>query len=337
MRLLNFLLILTIQINGTRAMTVMNVIKSVIDGIMDDDLSTSTPTNYPSLRTTDPTKIIPEDELEMFPTFDTELETNSPTSTPSKEPFATSSPTRVVTESQAPKPIFSPTVPPTMEPTNPPTLPPTMEATEPPTLEPTIEPTMEPTNPPTSPPTMEPTDPPTLEPTDKPTTASPTIASYKCSQEVQQYQLKMFWEKGIEWQESKKERAWCAECEDDCDNGDYIKIRECDDRDKDQDWLFYDCTVRPKRNPNLCFTAGESRNLVGRIRLRPCDDDEDLRQKFRLYDPDDRREKFQFKILEPGYEDICLTQEHHPRDKEDLRFYDCRVAYKNDRGVYDGK
>ena len=84
---------------------------------------------------------------------------------------------------------------------------------------------------------------------------------------------------------------------DDCDNGDYIKIRECDDRDKDQDWLFYDCTVRPKRNPNLCFTAGESRNLVGRIRLRPCDDDEDLRQKFRLYDPDDRREKFQFKIL----------------------------------------
>ena len=54
-----------------------------------------------------------------------------------------------------------------------------------------------------------------------------------------------------------------------------------------------------------------------------------------MYDPEDAREKFQFKILQPGYEDICLTQQHHPTDKEELRFYDCRTALKNDRGVYD--
>jgi len=54
-----------------------------------------------------------------------------------------------------------------------------------------------------------------------------------------------------------------------------------------------------------------------------------------MYDPDDRREKFQFKILQPGYEDICLTQQHHPTEEEQLKFYDCRVALRNDRGVND--
>ena len=92
--------------------------------------------------------------------------------------------------------------------------------------------------------------------------------------------------------------------------------------------------MRPRRNPNLCFTAGDRKDLVGRISLRRCTVD-NIRQKFRLYDPDDRKEKFQFKILKPGFEDICLTQEHHPRDEEPLRFYNCRVALKNDPGVYD--
>ena len=54
-----------------------------------------------------------------------------------------------------------------------------------------------------------------------------------------------------------------------------------------------------------------------------------------MYDPEDAREKFQFKILQPGYEDICLTQEHHPRKYEELRFEDCRVASGNDRDVHD--
>merc|ERR1712151_637961 len=165
-------------------------------------------------------------------------------------------------------------------------------------------------------------------------TSSPTIETHRCSLEVKEYQLKLFWEKGMEWQETKKERAWCAECEDDCDSGEYIRIKECDDNDRDQSFLFYDCTVRPKRNPGLCFTAANTRDLTGRIQLRNCDGD-NFRQKFRMYDPDDRREKFQFKILQPGYEDICLTQQHHPTKEEQLKFYDCRIALRNDPGVND--
>jgi len=85
------------------------------------------------------------------------------------------------------------------------------------------------------------------------------------------------------------------------------------------------------------LTAGADtyrENLVGKVNLRPCTAD-NIQQIFRLNDPNDPYEKFKFKILQPGYEDICLTQEHHPRDKEKLRFWDCKEALENDRGVYD--
>jgi len=329
MRLLYYFLLFTTQITGAHGLKLMDIIKSVIDSVTEDP-PTSMPTNYPSLRaTTEPPTSISEVKITELPAVNTVSKTKSPTSTPSKEPITlqTNSPTKVASTF----PSSSPTEKPTSIPTNYPFLLPTST----PTLPPTLPPTLSQTNLPTLSPTMKPTNFPTGKPTDKPTTANPTIETHKCSQTMEKYQLKMFWEKGMEWQESKKEKAWCAECEDNCGNGDYVKIRECDDRDKDQEWLFSDCKVRPRRNPDVCFTAGDSKNLVGRIRLRPCSDDEDLRQQFRLYDSDDKREKFQFKILKSGYEDICLTQEHHPRDKEDLRFYDCRVAYKNDRGVYD--
>merc|ERR1712232_133136 len=141
---------------------------------------------------------------------------------------------------------------------------------------------------------------------------------------------------GMEWQDEKKERAWCAECDDDCDEGEDVRIRECDDKEKEQEWIFYDCTVRPKRNLSVCFTAGASRrDLSGKIELRRCDSRYADVQKFRLFDPDNRNEKFQFKLLKSGYSHLCLSQEHHPRDKEELRFYSCRTALENDPGVND--
>jgi len=42
------------------------------------------------------------------------------------------------------------------------------------------------------------------------------------------YQIKMYWERGMAWQETYKEWQWCAECEeDDCPSGGYavIKVR----------------------------------------------------------------------------------------------------------------
>merc|ERR1719396_137225 len=140
-----------------------------------------------------------------------------------------------------------------------------------------------------------------------------------CNWDKKIFQLKMFWEKGMEWQNSRKEKAWCAECYDDCDKEENVRIRECDDNDEKQQWIFYRCTVRPKRNQRLCITAGETRRKSdkGKIELHTCNPEK----------------KIQF--FNRGKEDLCLTQEHHPRDKERLRFTDCKRAKDNDPGVYD--
>lgn len=58
-------------------------------------------------------------------------------------------------------------------------------------------------------------------------------------------------------------------------------------------------------------------------------------QKFRFFDRDDRREKFQLKLMTKGYEHICLSNQHHPSREEPLELYTCRTAAENDPGVND--
>merc|ERR1712151_1158924 len=60
------------------------------------------------------------------------------------------------------------------------------------------------------------------------------------SQDV--FQMKLYWEKGTEWQGSKREKAWCAECEDDCDSGEQVRIKEYDEDEKEQFWIFDKCS-----------------------------------------------------------------------------------------------
>merc|ERR1719291_1195469 len=152
-----------------------------------------------------------------------------------------------------------------------------------------------------------------------------------CNWDKKIFQLKMFWEEGMEWQEDPKEKAWCA-----CDEGEKVHIKECDKDDRKQQWYFYKCTVRPRRNQRLCITAGETRSGSdrGSIELHTCNPKKKI-QYFETFDPGDESKKFQFKFFKPGKEDLCLTQEHHPFDEELLRFVDCKKAEENDKGVYD--
>jgi len=157
-----------------------------------------------------------------------------------------------------------------------------------------------------------------------------------CNWDEQIFQLKMFWEDGMEWQQSSSERGWCAERYD-CEEKAEVYIRECDEDDDKQQWIFGKCTVRPVCDPKLCITAGvaKSDSQRGDIQLRTCDpDDNDEIQYFVTFDPKDVSDKFQFKFFDKR-DDLCLTQEHHPKDWESLRFEYCKVAEENDRGVYD--
>lgn len=86
----------------------------------------------------------------------------------------------------------------------------------------------------------------------------------------------------------------------------------------------------------MCFAAGQSRkDLKGKIELKDCNEKHKKAQQFRTYDPADVKDKFQFKILKSGNSDMCLSQDHHPRDKEELRFFSCSRAKANDKGKCD--
>jgi len=151
------------------------------------------------------------------------------------------------------------------------------------------------------------------------------------------FQMKMFWKKGTEWQGSKREKAWCVQCENKCKSGEILRLKQCDEDDKEQWWIFEDCMVKSMLNPDVCITTGEDKEKSGhegKIELKKCRSKYKKHQRFRSYDPDDVFEKFNFKILSDRKTDdrMCLSSEHHPRSGESLRFFSCKKAYLNDGG-----
>ena len=120
---------------------------------------------------------------------------------------------------------------------------------------------------------------------------------------------------------------------------------ECDEGTSKQRWIFYECTIRPQRDTDLCMTVIDPDTRPhsdchlcdwGGIFLKTCKSSRDDVQKFRFFDPDgDRDEKFRIKLLKKGYEHICLTSQHHPSNEEDLQMFTCKTAEENDPGVND--
>lgn len=153
------------------------------------------------------------------------------------------------------------------------------------------------------------------------------------------YQIKMYWERGMAWQESYREMSWCAECEDDdCTSGSYVVIKECNDRKPDQKWIFEDSRIKPYINPDVCLTAYMNGDPEARTMLRTCYEPREAFQKFYLYYSSNvfaLADKFQIKTNLYDRDDLCISTEHHPSKGEKLKFMSCTVAQRNDYGVYD--
>merc|ERR1740121_2151160 len=99
-----------------------------------------------------------------------------------------------------------------------------------------------------------------------------------------------------------------------------------------QKWVFDSSgRVSPLLNRDLCFSLDISDRL--KVKLYECNEGKNEYQMFSMFDIDDIRKKFQFHPK--TNETMCLTQEHHPREDETLRFTSCEDAYENDKGVYD--
>lgn len=156
------------------------------------------------------------------------------------------------------------------------------------------------------------------------------------------FQLRLFWEEGMIWQGNTNERSWCAECEGNCEEGEYIEIKECNDRKMDQKWILNKNKFMPLSNTDVCFTVIEGRE---KIKLQNCDDNNDnildnnngnnstITSRTQLFSGVNKKREFQIHPL--NNKNLCLTQHHHPKSGERLMVTSCLRAEANDANKYD--
>lgn len=141
-------------------------------------------------------------------------------------------------------------------------------------------------------------------------------------------QIKMYWREGFCWQEEySKERRWCWTCWGDwphCDENDKVEIKWCDEWNEAQRWVYKPASdeygrISPAMNQTLCFQLLEHTSI---LRLLPCDEG-NRRQLFSGWSGPSPRK---FELHPYGQKDKCLTQEHDPKNYEEIISVDCSTA-----------
>jgi hypothetical protein len=245
----------------------------------------------------------------------------TPTATPTASPTAS----RKVRD-PTPSPTASTKAPTTKFPSASPT-------TKAPTRQPTPQPTREPT--------PQPTKPPTRQPTPQPISSSQGNPSHS-------FQLRLYWDSDYFWQETYKEAWWCMECTkcdeyslgdgpnhgcvvpgnsgSSCQPGNLIWIRKCKDDRRDYKFKII-------KNPgsgdqvrvqggSMCLSTVQNRYLE----VQPCDNTKSIQ----LWKPITNLDKFELRPYNQrnlsSNDAVCLTQMHHPKDKELVGLQPCRRA-----------
>lgn len=230
-----------------------------------------------------------------------------------------------------------------------PTAPPTPFPTPLPTPFPTPVPTLPlPTPPPSPPPTSSPTTflhgllagtpAPTPNPTSAPAPAPPLPSG--------DFYLKMYWRKGYTWQETTREYKWCVRCSGgECNDGDRLKLNECENRDSNDEWKFIPASDDNKQiyiqhtSKNLCWrqvsdTTGTTN--AKKIELDDCDWNDDKQKWTTRGNGEFWESKFEiYSITESGSDARCVNQMHHPKDDEELWAEDCRLAHRDSTSYWE--
>lgn len=123
------------------------------------------------------------------------------------------------------------------------------------------------------------------------------------------FRLRLYWQRGYNWQNSSSEKWWCAECTGNCSSGSRLQIRKCSQSSR-QKWVAVDKTIRFAPNRSLCLTASGV-GAKNPVRLRSCNGGRD--QKF-----DGVQQQGRFELQPSSNPGRCISQHHHPKDKEPL-------------------
>ena len=162
---------------------------------------------------------------------------------------------------------------------------------------------------------------PSAQPSTNPTPAPNTIS--------ERFQLRLYWDRTYNWQESRRERFWCWQCRSRCKEGTYIEIDHC----KNSDFFQYhgdDQSYRPASDPNLCVTEDGFNSESRPLRLKKCTGSR--RQKWANYGEDgfNLDKSKQWEIMPAEKKGYCVTQMHHPKAHERVFVRRCSKPRTND-------
>jgi hypothetical protein len=130
------------------------------------------------------------------------------------------------------------------------------------------------------------------------------------------FRLKLYWERGYEWQMQFWEQEWCMRCGNvTCNEFDFLYTYTCTGKST---WFqFYNLTnhatnVRVAQT-SLCIEIDVNNDA----RLLPCDTSEP-RQRFSPGNGHFNTKRFQLRM-----QDWCLANDHHPKQGEQLFMQQC--------------
>ncbi|KAL9188111.1 hypothetical protein ACHAXT_006489 [Thalassiosira profunda] len=136
------------------------------------------------------------------------------------------------------------------------------------------------------------------------------------------FRLRLHWQPNFRWQGSAKERFWCMECRGGCRLNNSLQISHCGEEAR-QKFIAIQKTLRPATNPSLCATVTGYGGTDDPLKLRRCN--RSPAQNF-----DEVRAAGKFELQPANNYGRCISQHHHPKDKEALFPEKCEKTRKFD-------
>lgn len=135
--------------------------------------------------------------------------------------------------------------------------------------------------------------------------------------------LKMYWEREFYWQEEWIERKWCMKCDPGCEQGEKMVIVDCGESPTRLELIVYGSEVQIKLSGrDLCLQVNTS---INRISLQGCSSTNDA-QRFVSPNREDFRTASRFELSPKTKSGYCVTQRHHPRNREEVWIETCNAA-----------
>jgi len=136
------------------------------------------------------------------------------------------------------------------------------------------------------------------------------------------FRIRLHWQRGYNWQNSRTEKFYCMQCRGSCKSGSSIEIHTCKGGNYiRQKFLAIGHTIRPASNPALCITATGYNGKSSPTRLQYCkrNNNSGGRGQGRYASNQSFSEvsaSGKFELLTDDKSGRCLSQHHHPKPGE---------------------